>query len=62
MVELTDELLSQRKSTKLTPEILRKYSGCEHYTYEQAVDIVASIEKPADIFFKLGSKSIEGLN
>ena len=61
MVELTDELPSQRKGGKLTPEILCKYPGCEHYTYEQAVNIVATIEKLAEILFKIDSKSTEGL-
>jgi hypothetical protein len=59
--ELTNESFSQIKDGKLTPEILRKYSGCEHYTYDQAVNIVDSIGKPAEIFFKTDFKGTEGI-
>jgi hypothetical protein len=61
MVELADELSSQIKSSKLTPEILRMFSGCEHYTNEEAVNIVESIEKLAEIFLKIDSKKLPDL-
>jgi len=40
MVELTDELLSQIKDNKLKSEILCGYTGCEHYTNKQALNII----------------------
>jgi len=38
-----------RKKDPLTVEKLRTYPGCEHYTDEQAEEIVSSIEILAEI-------------
>ena len=59
MVALTDELFSQIKDNRLTPEILCKYPGCEHYTNKQALNIIMSLEKLAEICFKIDSNKIE---
>ena len=56
MDDLTDELSPRKKGDKLTPEILRKYPGCEHYTDEQAINTVQTIEKLAEILFEIVSK------
>ena len=59
MVELADELLFQIKDNKLTPEILCKFSGCEHYTNTQALNIIVSLEKLAVISFNIDCNKIE---
>ena len=61
MVKIIDELCSQTKNEKLTPEMLRKYPGCEDYTYEQAVNIAETIDKLAEIFLKIDSKKLPEL-
>lgn len=53
MVELTDELLSHIKDNRLTSEILCKFPGCEHYTNTQPLNIIVSLEKLAEISFKI---------
>ncbi len=50
---------SQIKDSRFTPEILCKYPDCEHYTNKQALNIIVSMEKLAEIFFKIDSKKIE---
>ncbi|MCY7293384.1 MAG: hypothetical protein LH615_14490 [Ferruginibacter sp.] len=43
----------------MTPEILCKYPGSEHYTNKQALNIIVSMEKLAEIFFKIDFNKIE---
>ena len=60
MSTLLDELYSQTKSIKLTPDILRRFPNCEHYTNEQAVGVIASLEKLAEICYKIEINSSKG--
>ena len=53
MVEITDKPFCQIKNGKLTAEILLTYPSCEHYTCEEAVNIVASLEKFAEIIHEI---------
>lgn len=37
----------------ITPEDLRKFHGCEHFTDEQAIEIVLAIKQLTEIIFDL---------
>ncbi|WP_142683021.1 hypothetical protein [Chitinophaga polysaccharea] len=38
---------------EMTPELLRKFPGCEHYTDEQAKEIVFTIKQLAELLYDL---------
>ena len=47
-------------SASLTPESLRGFEGCEHYSEQQASEIIRSLESLADIF--LGLNPIQNIH
>lgn len=44
---------------RLTIEQLRSYKGCEHYTDEEAAEIIDTLEQLSFVFFKLYKKEQE---
>lgn len=56
MDELTDNQF-YTEDNKLTPETLRKYHGCEHYSDEEAIDIIQAIEQFSIILFETINKN-----
>lgn len=54
------DILRDRKglsrSGSLTPELLRTFEGCEHYSDEQAQEIVFGLQSLAGILFELYSE------
>ncbi|NLR76989.1 hypothetical protein [Chitinophaga eiseniae] len=48
---------------ELTPELLRKFPGCEHYSDEQAESVIESIHLLAEILYDLAiSKEIHNVD
>lgn len=40
------------KPKELTPDILRNYKGCEHYTDDEAENIIMSFKKFAELTYR----------
>jgi hypothetical protein len=60
MDDLTDNLLYPKKEGKLTPEALRTYKGCGHYTDEEAINIIETLEQFSKIIFDIVYKKEDG--
>jgi hypothetical protein len=48
-----DAPLPDNHETGLTPEKLRSYRGCEHYTDEEAEQVISSLKKLAGILLEM---------
>ncbi len=44
---------------RLTIEQLRSYEGCEHYTEEEAGEVIDTLEQLTIVLFKLYKKDLE---
>ena len=44
---------SNQSKNSLTPELLRTYKGCEHYTDAEAAEVIQSLEKLSAICYSV---------
>ncbi|HVI45246.1 MAG TPA: hypothetical protein VM802_10260 [Chitinophaga sp.] len=51
-------ILNQDDEVGLTPELLKTFPGCEHYTDEQAIEIVRTLKQVAEILYLAIQKNI----